>query len=126
LRRPASLLIVLAVAIGCGNGLEPADIAGSYALTAVHEAGLPYLLPDTGDCEQFVDIGELQLTAAGSYFIEFWGPLDCDGRQPAVAGRVYVGSYLMSGAELRFETVLAGGQLLRCLRRKFVPFGASA
>lgn len=113
MRQPAPLLIVLAVATGCGNSLEPDDVAGSYALTAVNEAILPYLLPDTGDCEQFVDIGELQLTAAGSYYIEFWGPIDCDVGQPARAGRAYVGSYQVSGGELRFETVLAGGQLLQ-------------
>jgi hypothetical protein len=109
----AWVLTVLAMASACGNGLEPEDVAGSYTLVTVNESALPALLPDAGDCEQLVDVGELQLTSAGSYFIEFWGPLDCDLDPPQRAGRVYVGSYQVSSDELRFETVLAGGELLQ-------------
>jgi hypothetical protein len=107
-RRPAFSILLLAGVTGCNDGIGPGDVAGSYALVAVNDAALPYLLLDTGDCQQQIDVGELQLEASGTYSIEFSGPLDCEGTQPARAGRTYSGTYEISGNDLQFHVVLAG------------------
>ncbi len=113
-RLSAVLPLALAATPACGGSVEPGELAGAYALTTVNEAALPYLLGTSGDCDQFIDTGELQLTAAGSYYIEFSGPLNCSGGgEPARAGRAYVGSYDVTGGKLQFETVLGGGELLQ-------------
>ena len=110
----ACLVLSIGSLVACGNGLEPGDVAGTYALTAVNQSQLPFLLSATADFDEFIDIGELRLTEAGTYFLEISGPLDCSrgGGQTGTSGRFYTGSYDVTDDRLSFETLFPDDEVL--------------
>lgn len=112
---PAIVVTGVVAALACGNGLEPGDVAGTYALTAVNQSDLPYLLSATPDCDEFIEVGELRLSPAGTYFLEVSGLLDCSrgGGTPGTAGRFYTGSYDVADDRLTFETLFPDDVILR-------------
>jgi hypothetical protein len=114
-RARTCLVLAIGNLVACGNALEPGDVAGTYALTAVNQSQLPFLLSATADCDEFIDIGELRLTEAGTFFLEITGPLDCSrgGGQPGTSGRFYTGSYDVGDDRLTFETLLPEDEILR-------------
>src|SRR5688500_20348436 len=98
IRLSALRLIGLLLLLGCGS--EPDDqVFGTYALVGVEGTPLPYLEWSDGECDQFISEGELNLEPAGTYTLEFSGPLDCSTGQPSTLRRRYAGTVSQSGGQ---------------------------
>ena len=104
--------IALLLLLGCGS--EPDDrIVGTYALVGVEGTPLPYVEWSDGECDQFISEGELNLEPAGTYTLEFSGPLDCITGQPSTLGRLYAGTVTQSGGQLVFHAEIQGAGTLQ-------------
>jgi len=105
------ILATLLLISGCGS--EPEDrVFGTYALVGVEGNSLPHLLTSDADCDVFVAEGELTLNEAGTFALEFLGPLDCSrsgGPADQSIGRTYSGTFTQSQGSLQFESPLQGG-----------------
>jgi hypothetical protein len=110
--RRHALWLVIGIAQLSSCGSEPNDaLTGSYALVGVQASPLPYLETSDADCDQFISEGSLDLTAGGSYNLEFSGPRDCtrSGGQPSTQGRVYNGSFTQTGVNtVSFAAEISG------------------
>jgi hypothetical protein len=113
--RPVLVVPFALAASGCGGGLEPRDVTGSYVVTAANGAGLPHLAESTADCDRFVARGELLLEPTSRYQLELAGPFDCrrSGGTLGTAGSFYVGTYAAAGRRLSFAAPVVGGDTLR-------------
>ena len=109
---PARHLIVLPLLLlGCGS--EPDDrIFGTYSLVGVEGNPLPYLATSDADCDVYIAGGELTLNEAGTYTLDFSGPVDCSrsgGPSDQSVGREYVGTFTQANGVLGFQAQRRGG-----------------
>jgi hypothetical protein len=104
----SALLLVSA----CGGTLEPDDVAGTYRLTGVDAAPLPYLVYATVECDQRISTGRLTLTGSGSFVLRFTSQMDCGraGSGEIVTGeREYSGVFSFAGRHIYLNGVETGG-----------------
>jgi hypothetical protein len=104
----AGLLFVAA----CGDSVSPAELAGTYALTAVDGRTLPRLTWATVNCDVWLTGGTLTLEAGGSFTLALEETTDCTraGGQETNGTQLTTGSYALSGEALAFTTAPAGGE----------------
>jgi hypothetical protein len=109
------ILTALLLISGCGS--EPDDrIFGTYALVGIQGSLLPYhdFEQSEGDCDQFINEGELVLDPSGTYSLEFSGERTCTGsEQTSTLGRVYNGSVSQNRGQLSFTAVVPGAGTLQ-------------
>jgi hypothetical protein len=110
-RLPALHLTGLLLLLGCGS--EPdGRVFGTYALVGVEGSPLPYLAASDANCDIYIAEGELTLDEAGTYTLDFSGPVDCSrsgGPSNQSVGREYVGTFTQTNGVLGFEAQLRGG-----------------
>ena len=110
--KPTAARLLACVLLACGCGSEPDDrMFGTYVLVGVEGEPLPYLAFSDADCDEFISEGTLTLEEAGTYNLEFSGPVDCSRGQgqTGTQGRLYTGVFSQDGGQLRFQAQIQGG-----------------
>jgi hypothetical protein len=109
----AARIAIAAAAIAllgaCGSdstGPNNANVAGTYALSTVDGANLPYTVPNTGDNAEVVQSATITLTSDSTYTAVANGTENGD---PSVI-ITDAGNYSVSGSQVTFtSTIIQGG-----------------
>jgi hypothetical protein len=102
----AAALVALAAACGSDStGPSRANVTGSYALTAVNGASLPYTVPNTGEDVEIVNDGTITLSADSTYAASANGTLNGSGSTLVTDA----GTYSVSGTQVTFTSTAIPG-----------------
>jgi hypothetical protein len=99
---------VIALAAACGSdstGPSHASVTGTYALTAVNGASLPYTVPNTGEDVEIVQDGTITLSADSTYAASANGTLNGSGSTLVTDA----GTYSVSGTQVTFTSTAIPG-----------------
>jgi len=104
----ATMAVVLLAACGSDStGPHNANVAGTYNLTTVNGAGLPFTVPHTGDHTEIVQSATITLTSDSTYTVLVTGTVD--NAEPGVLG-TDAGHYAVSGSQVTFtSTIIESG-----------------
>lgn len=97
--------LLLATAVGCGDGNGPRPLAAAFYLTSVNGAAPPALAGSTLNCDQYLDGADLLLSLDESFYISAWTTLDCTAAGGGVTHPALTvdGTYRRSGSSITLE-----------------------
>jgi hypothetical protein len=93
------------MALGCGDGSGPSDVAGTYVLTRVNQAPPPALVQATVHCDVFLDAAVAELERHGAFSLTFQQTTDCSraGGGRTIDHFTVTGTYAVSGTQITFS-----------------------
>jgi ABC-type oligopeptide transport system substrate-binding subunit len=110
LARTAIAAAAIALLSACGSdstGPKTANVTGTYSLTQVNGASLPYTVPNTGNDVEVVQDGTITLSADSTYTASATGTFDGSGSTLVTDA----GTYSVSGTQVTFtSTAIPGAQ----------------
>ena len=98
----------VALVAACGSdstGPSHASVTGTYALSAVNGANLPYTVPNTGEDVEIVNDGTITLSADSTYAASATGTLNGSGSTLVTDA----GTYSVSGTQVTFTSTAIPG-----------------
>ena len=101
--------VLLSALLGCGGSLEPGDVAGSYRLTTVDAAALPYLVYATIECDVRITGGLLTLTSNGGFALRYETEMDCGAASVASRTREDAGVFSLDGRRIHLNGASSEG-----------------
>ncbi len=101
----ATAALLLATAVGCGDGNGPRPLSAAFYLTSVNNAALPVLVGSTINCDQYLDGADLLLALDESFYISARTTLDCTAAGGGVTHPTLTvdGTYRRSGSSITLE-----------------------
>jgi ABC-type oligopeptide transport system substrate-binding subunit len=102
----AAAAVALLAACGSDNtGPKNTNVTGTFDLTAVNGASLPYTVPNTGEDVEIVQDGTITLTADSTYAASATGTLNGSGSTLVTDA----GTYSVSGTQVTFTSTAIPG-----------------